>query len=319
MKISVIIPIYNTAKYIKRCVDSIIKQLPDNAELIFINDCSTDNSVEVLKNCLNNYRGKNIQIIQNQVNLGSGETRNRGIKAARGEYVIFVDSDDYVAPQYFEILLQATNVQPDIIVFDYTELRNSGTTLKRVDIPSTPDECVEYLLLNKMHNSLCNKLFKKSLFTHNDISIPEGMSMFEDKSICFKLFFYAKSISYINKCLYFYDRKRTDSLTNKHRDSDIDASIRVVKIINDFFKDRQPPHSIINAIHANKMHVLGFIGLYCEKSVAYNYAIELGKLPAYTFLIKAKVPLHFKLASFFVNYRLSIFLNLIRKLYIWCK
>ncbi len=319
MLISVIIPVYNTAKFIKRCVDSVIGQLPDSAELIFIDDCSTDNSLEVLYGILSGYNHQNIHVLKNSKNLGSGETRNKGIAYANGEYVIFVDSDDYVDPNYFEYLNEAIATDPDIVVFDYLEVTNNGIINKHINAPNTSIESVEKLLLNKMHNSLCNKLFKKSLFTLHDVTIPTGMSMFEDKAICFKLFYYAKTISYIEHSLYFYDRTRVNSLTNNHRDGDIEASVKVVKAIDDFFVGKAIPESLNKAILANKMHVLGFVGLYRTSKVAFKYADEFGKLPLSTFTNEANIPLHYKLSAFFANYRMTFFLYVIRKLYFYCK
>lgn len=319
MLISVIIPVYNTAKFIKRCVDSVIGQLTDNVELIFIDDSSTDNSLEVLYNMLSGHNNQNIHVLENKINLGSGETRNKGIAYANGEYVIFIDSDDYVSHNYFENLIEATAKHPDIIVFDYSEVTNNGIIKKHINVPNTSLKCVEELLLNKMHNSLCNKLFKKSLFTLQNVNIPKGMSMFEDKSICFKLFYYAKTISYIEHNLYFYDRTRVNSLTNNHRDGDIDASVEVVKTIDDFFRGKVIPESLNKAILANKMHVLGFVGLYRTPKEAFKYTDKFGKLPLSAFINEAKVPLHYKLSAFFANFRMAFFLYVIRKLYFYCK
>ena len=261
MLISVVIPVYNTSSYLARCIDSIFEQDLKDVELIFIDDCSTDNSFEVLNQCLKGRESENITIVKNPKNLGSGETRNKGISLAKGDYVIFVDSDDYVTSKYFQVLKNAIESRPDIVVFDMTEIWSNKTVLKHVDLPDSPLESVELLLLNKMHNSLCNKMFKRSMFLQHDIRITKGLSMFEDKSICFKLFYYAKSQLFINKSLYFYDRSRENSLTKVFKESNIQASVIVAKVIDDFFKDKEVSDNIHNAIQANKVHVLGYIGL----------------------------------------------------------
>ena len=239
MLISVVIPVYNTSSYLARCIDSIFEQDLKDVELIFIDDHSTDNSFEVLNQCLKGRVSENLTIVKNPKNLGSGETRNKGISLAKGDYVIFVDSDDYVTSDYFLVLKNAIESRPDIVVFDMTEIWSNKMVLKHVDLPDSPLESVEHLLLNKMHNSLCNKMFKRSMFLKHDIRITKGLSMFEDKSICFKLFYYAKSQLYIDKSLYFYDRSRENSLTKVFKESNIQASVIVAKVIDDFFKDKE--------------------------------------------------------------------------------
>lgn len=319
MLISVVIPVYNTSSYLARCIDSIFEQDLKDVELIFIDDYSTDNSFEVLNQCLKGRESENLTIVKNPKNLGSGETRNKGISLAKGDYVIFVDSDDYVTSDYFQVLKNAIESRPDIVVFDMTEIWSNKTVLKHVDLPDSPLESVELLLLNKMHNSLCNKMFKRSMFLKHDIRITKGLSMFEDKSICFKLFYYAKSQLYIDKSLYFYDRSRENSLTKEFKESNIQASVIVAKVIDDFFKDKEVSDNIHNAIQANKVHVLGYIGLYCVRTTRSKYAKELGKLSFSAFSQKCKMPIHYRIASFAVNYKLYPILFVIRRLYFLCK
>ena len=319
MLISVVIPVYNTSSYLSRCIDSIFEQDLKDVELIFIDDCSTDDSFHVLNQCLKGRECDNLTIIQNPQNLGSGETRNKGIELSKGEYVIFIDSDDYVTSDYFEVLRNAAKNRPDIVVFDMTEIWSDKTVLKHVDLPNTPIDSVEHLLLNKMHNSLCNKLFKHSLFFDYDIRISKGLSMFEDKSICFKLFYYAKTQLYINKSLYYYDRSRENSLTKVFKENNIKASVIVANVIDDFFKGEVLSPRIHDAIQANKVHVLGYIGLYCDTIKRNKYAKELGQLSFSAFLQKCKMPIHYRVASFAVNYKLYPILFVIRRLYFLCK
>lgn len=319
MLISVVIPVYNTSSYLARCIDSIFEQDLKDVELIFIDDCSTDNSFEVLNQCLKGRVSENLTIVKNPKNLGSGETRNKGISLAKGDYVIFVDSDDYVTSDYFPVLKNAIESRPDIVVFDMTEIWSNKTLLKHVDLPDSPLDSVEFLLLNKMHNSLCNKMFKRSMFLKHGIRITKGLSMFEDKSICFKLFYYAKSQLYIDKSLYFYDRSRENSLTKVFKESNIQASVIVAKVIDDFFKDKEVSDNIHNAIQANKVHVLGYIGLYCVRTTRSKYAKELGKLSFSAFSQNCKMPIHYRIASFAVNYKLYPILFVIRRLYFLCK
>ena len=118
MKISIIVPVYNAEKYIGTCIDSILKQTYQNFELLLINDGSSDNSLEVL----NQYskKDKRIRVID-QKNIGVAKTRNKGIQLARGEYIAFIDNDDYIDEDYLEQFMNVCNNQ-DIVIGDIEEL-----------------------------------------------------------------------------------------------------------------------------------------------------------------------------------------------------
>ena len=95
-RISIIIPVYNSAKYLRKCLDSVFSQTYNDYEVIAINDGSADNSLGILNEYAKQH--KNLKIIDNVINLGAGISRNRGIELATGDYVMFVDSDDYILP-----------------------------------------------------------------------------------------------------------------------------------------------------------------------------------------------------------------------------
>ena len=104
-KLSVIIAVYNTEKYIVKCLDSLLNQTYKNIELVVINDCSTDNSLKILKKYFKKY--SNIILIDNKQNKGLSYSRNVGLKNASGEYIGYIDSDDYVDSDYYEKLMKA--------------------------------------------------------------------------------------------------------------------------------------------------------------------------------------------------------------------
>ena len=167
MLISVIVPVYNTGDLLRDCLDSLVGQTLDKIEIIVIDDCSTDNSLEIIKQYADRY--PNIRVYQNQVNIGQGATRNVGLKYAKGDYIGFLDSDDYVSLTMFENLYQniIANNYPDyvmtglIFVKDNTYLKNNIGTIDKTGrlIKTTERE----LKLLDISPSVCNKLFKKSL------------------------------------------------------------------------------------------------------------------------------------------------------------
>ena len=104
-KVSIIVPVYNSGKYLKTCLDSLVNQTLKDIEIIAVDDCSTDNSILILMDYAKKYH--NIKVYHNRENLGQGASRNRGLDIARGEYICFVDSDDYIRYTMYEDMYKA--------------------------------------------------------------------------------------------------------------------------------------------------------------------------------------------------------------------
>ena len=134
IKISIIIPVYNTEKYLKKCLDSIINQTLKSLEIICIDDCSTDNSLNILKEY--QLKDKRIKIIEQKENKGQGVARNLGLNIAEGEYIGFIDSDDWVDLNFFEKLyFAAKKYNSDVALAANVRIGN-GRTKKRLDFSS---------------------------------------------------------------------------------------------------------------------------------------------------------------------------------------
>lgn len=117
MKVSIIVPVYNAEKYIEECFLSIVNQSYENIEILFINDCSPDNSISILQSLISQYPNKNIRIINNEVNSGTAISRNKGINNATGEYIFFIDDDDTIISECISLLVKAAIEynNPDIV------------------------------------------------------------------------------------------------------------------------------------------------------------------------------------------------------------
>lgn len=208
--ISVIIPVYNVEKYLRECLESVINQSYKNLEIIIINDGSTDNSLSIC----NEYKEKDNRIrVISQENRGLATTRNVGIENSRADYIMFVDSDDYIHLDIVKILYENIQIfNADISLGDYT--KKAEMLMK--------GEPKESVLLSKedMYNSLYDKhtraaawasIMKKSLFGE-DLRFPDGR-IYEDAFIIHKLIDRANIIVYSDNILYYY-RMREDSITH---------------------------------------------------------------------------------------------------------
>ncbi len=202
--VSVIVPVYNVEKFLKKCLDSIVKQTFHDFEVIIVNDGSTDNSGVIAQQYVENY--SNVRVIT-QKNGGLGAARNTGIRAAKGEYLLFVDSDDTIGENTLQVLTEAANRNgADLVIFDYMEEDVNGNTLKisRGCLQDNPDttllSCPQLLL---DWPSACNKLYCRKLFTNTDIYFP-GRAWYEDFRTIPKILTSASHIEYVNEPFYHY-------------------------------------------------------------------------------------------------------------------
>lgn len=209
--ISIIIPVYNVEKYIDRCLSSVINQIYKNIEIIVVNDGSTDNSENICKK----YAEEDKRIVlTNQSNKGLSAARNAGLEAAKGKYVMFVDSDDYVEENYvFHPYHKLIETDSDIVEFNYRVCYKNGEkeilindhefTVYGIDI-------LRYNLQGRISDRSWNKLYKKELF--NEIKFPEG-EIYEEVGTTFLLLKQARSYAFIPDVFYNY-RSRNGSIAH---------------------------------------------------------------------------------------------------------
>ena len=199
--ISVIVPVYNMEDKLERCLDSLVNQTYKNIEIIVINDGSKDNSINVINKYKKKY--KNIVVIDRE-NKGISVTRNEGIKIAKGDYIAFVDSDDYVELDMYEKLYKKiTKDKSDIVVCNY-KMFNDNLEFTNLDISNKCNITNLYdnpKMVYNMDYAPWNKLFKKNLW--DDIEYPVGIK-YEDLEAVLKVFLKTNKVSYLNEYLYNY-------------------------------------------------------------------------------------------------------------------
>jgi glycosyltransferase involved in cell wall biosynthesis len=227
-KLSVIVSVYNTEKYVRKCIESLINQTYENLELIIIEDGSTDSSLSVLKKYKDNSR---VKLIENGQNKGLSYSRNLGLEQATGDYVGFIDSDDYVEKNYYAELMQSIiNNKSDLAVCD----------MKFKFVGENPHEllvscCTEYPF-NKVNvidcgiaASACNKVFKKDLISKYKFAVGK---VNEDIAVVIPAIVNAKKISYTPNNYYYYIQ-RDNSMQNSRFD---DKRFDIIKGVDDTLK-----------------------------------------------------------------------------------
>ncbi len=242
-KVSVIIPVYNVEEYLYDCINSLIDQTLKDIEIICINDKSTDSSGEILEYFAK--KDNRIKILENEENLGQGESRNRGLKHSTGEYIQFLDSDDWLDKDCLETLYnKAKEHDADLIMFKLINYdQDTGKFFKTGYYSMDYMEKFYEKELNQeiMHdyvfrvpNSPCNKLYKTSLIKENNFEFPKGL-IHEDNPFYFNMVLTAKKILITDK--YFYNRRiRSNSTTTTINNRLIDM-LEIADIVLTFFLD----------------------------------------------------------------------------------
>ena len=221
-KVSVIVPVYGAENFIERCARSLFEQTLDDIEYIFVNDCTPDRSMEILKNVLDEYpsRWGQVKIINHEHNQGQAGARTTGMKAAAGEYMIHCDPDDWVETDMYEQLyLLAIEHRADIVTCGIIHHEKNGTVWKSfLQYCSTPKLSLKYLYLKHHHSfSLCNKLIRTKLIADNDIYPYHGINFGEDRNVVIRVLYYANTFYQCDTALYHYNHNNENSTTNNRR------------------------------------------------------------------------------------------------------
>ena len=207
MKISVIIPVFNAAVYIEKCIQSVLNQTFTSWELILIDDGSTDNSFEIIRNFA---EGDGRIRAFHQENSGAGMARNKGIENAVGDYVVFLDSDDYISENYFSLL---SAHDEDVVFIDVDGVSPEGNVVREEHLSKYVDSDKETILRKQMTGCIpwggVRKAVKRSIINENDIRYTHH-KIGEEAIYSFLVLYHAKTIGFINKPVYFY-LQRLDS------------------------------------------------------------------------------------------------------------
>lgn len=211
--ISLIIPIFNMDKYLSKCLNSIIEQLSEKEELILIDDGSTDRTLEICEKYAKSY--KEIKLIH-QENKGVAEARNRGMFEASGEYIAWIDSDDWISSIYLDEIRTIINKdRVDIVIFNYCKIREEKKKYlfykKEEGYLKKEEVLLDIATDVRLPSSLWRIVARKDLY--EKLFFPKNVQMMEDFYIFHFLFHRANSIYYLNKTLYFY-RVRKNSLSH---------------------------------------------------------------------------------------------------------
>lgn len=237
-KISVIIPIYGTQKYLDKCIQSVRNQSFSDIEIICVDDCSLDNSYLIVERYM--AEDARISLIRHEENLGLGGARNTAIKEAKADFIASVDSDDYIDPDMLEKLwLASENGKYDVVCCGFDIVNEMGEKQSSQSFSSividNSDNSIN--IFANVNPAFWNKLWRRSLFIENDIFFPNHL-YYEDLATTPRILSRVKYIKTIDSCLYHY-LVRENSITQTYSSRHMLDYFKVFEVIREFLRDNK--------------------------------------------------------------------------------
>lgn len=206
--VSIIIPVYNSSQYLERCVDSLLRQSEIDIEIILVNDGSIDGSKAI---CDRYSMSDKRIIVIHQENAGASVARNNGLAVAKGEYITFVDSDDYVDADYIRSMADVMkNTDCDLVITGRTQIKLDGSS--NVTIPpalAMQDDEIREIFHNEnfdyVRGGPCCKIYKKSIINNNNLSFPKDIHYLEDAIFVLEYIYHSSRVTSLAETHYFYE------------------------------------------------------------------------------------------------------------------
>lgn len=293
--VSVCVPVYKVEQYIERCARSLFEQTYENIEYVFVDDCSPDNSIAIVKRVAEQYphRKPNVRLIRHKTNSGLGQARNTGVFEAKGIFILHVDSDDYIDANVVKRLVEKQKeTKADIVRYPKKILYKTKTQIEQVREYNSPRDLLEDILACKIAGNVCGGLIRTSLYRDYNIKVEGHVSQSEDFQVMPRLLYYAKSIAVVNDVYYYYDRTGENSYSNNMTEisfQQIDVSLN---LLDKFFSEKNET-DLCNLIWKGQMISLCRSKMgFCKEGnrQMYNYVCSLIEhyLPKLTVILPFK-------------------------------
>ena len=327
-KISVVVPIYNAEKYMHRCISSILNQTLKDIEIILINDGSSDNSGQIIDEYAK--QDNRIKVIHQQ-NSGPSIARNKGMSIAKGKYIGFVDSDDYIEPNMYEELYNnASNKNIEVVMCSYNEkyLYNESEYRVKSNLESgkiyDKEEIKHNVISTFSRNdnygfySLCNKLYLKEWILKENLTIDTNRDHGEDWWFNINVFSKLNSFMYIDKELYNYVHSNKNSLMFKYRENQfdlfLDGRLKMKEIMPEEYMHYEDLNQrFVYEFSSYIIRTFKEVKDYKKKYILINNVLNNEEVRESCKKVST-LPIHFRLTSFFIKYKIKLPALIIYKL-----
>jgi glycosyltransferase involved in cell wall biosynthesis len=248
-KISVIVPIYNVEKYLKRCIDSILDQEYENFEIILVDDCSTDNSAMIAQAYALNHHAKCI-FIKRERNGKLSAARNTGLKAATGKWITFVDSDDWVDKNYLDEMMKVAKADnADIVASSYYHAWENGRLEEINPFGNLYTNSSHKEKVALMRNHAVTRLYRKQLIDDTELKFPERIWRAAEMGFTIPMISRTDKISILKKPLYYYYQRKSSNSNNNNTNIDLTFYDKAFEYIHDYCRERFPAEIEYRAIN----------------------------------------------------------------------
>lgn len=236
-KLSIGIPIYNVEKYIYQCAKSLFNQSYPNIEYVFVDDGSTDNSLEILYEVIAQYPEIDVKVIKSGKNCGLWNARNISIDNMTGELCAFCDSDDWLEPDAYNYLIQELiDKKADLVITSYIQNLDKREAIITAEV--TTFASINVMPIDVLHFSMCNKVFRRDILNKYSLRTYMGLNCWEDLSITSRYMAIASKILFIDKPFYHYRKDTQQSLTGQSDKKRLVEQVKVAENITQWFLSR---------------------------------------------------------------------------------
>lgn len=313
-KVSILVPIYGVEKYIEQCVRTLFEQSYNAIEYIFVNDCTKDDSIQILKEVVEQYpeRKAQVHLLQHEHNKGLGAARHTAFEAATGKYVMHVDSDDLLPHDAVKLLVEAAELHDaDIVDGGYADWLNGQATIQHQAIKASHQKYERWLLCqNITTNRIWGRLYRRQMLIDHHIYSIEGIDYSEDYAVVARAMFYAKRRT-IDDIVYYYRKDNITSYTHDISEKNLVSHFKACQLVASFIE-----HEDKQGIY----HTATDIGMVNAYRTAAEQHISLNKVDAIcTYQVKdfiCRLCIHLLKKGWKVKTINRLYLSY-RKLYAW--
>lgn len=309
-QVSILIPVYRVEHYIERCARSLFEQTYQDIEYVFVDDDSPDQSIAVLEKVMEDYpnRRKQVRIIHHERNKGLSAARNTALKASSGDYVMHVDSDDFIELDTIRLAVDlAEREQADMIVFDMNNVYSDGVVSSSAKVSSEKMTYLRNVVCRDSPPCVWGGLYMRKLYMDHAIWAIEGLNYGEDYVTKPRLIYYAHKIVHLPVSLYNYVQYNATSYTNCVNHKSIQDVLRAVSILDNFFREVDLDDTFYKSLSVDlKIRNRVFLLEYCLKEDR-TYVNSL--FPEVNHL-NIKMPLKHKIVWILSKHQLLTCLNL---------
>jgi glycosyltransferase involved in cell wall biosynthesis len=257
IRVSICVPVYGAEKFMEKCARSLFEQTYEHIEYVFVNDCTPDRSIDIIREVMEDYpqRKASVRIVEHEHNKGLSASRHTGVLNATGDYIFHFDDDDYLeldAISQYVACAQKTGA--DMVMADYIWVFQDKAIRHYDTVPADKKEYVRRLLTRKSTIQIWGRLIRRQFILDNDLFAPDGLDLSEDYVLIPVMAYKAAKVAKVDAALVNYVRYNTASGSTVVRRRGLETTVRALELLDDFFSGIPDAADYADAIQVAKLH-----------------------------------------------------------------